>query len=604
MALRIADHPRCTYDDAQKEYLKSRLAYIMQKSASDSTLNLWNEEIDILKNTLDERQLKLLFSVKNAKPAARRVNNMWKILAEEGLTTTLDSAKEWNRAFQFTEDRLRISDIYRFKNNEKRLLLEELKVHRPILIRMFDAYNRKLMGMTDMRRETGDVKLEFGSVAAFDTLLGKAILALKGLDTEVRINDAINILQQRAINDSNVIAMNALAVAYITGTGVSIDTIQALNWFQLAIDKKLPLACHNLGMAYKYSIGGLRQDYSEACKYFKIGANMNSFTCHYDYGFMLYKGLGCLQSYEDAVSHFFVGAKKFHIHSLYMLGLCYRNGFGVERDEDKGNSYLRQAEILGNGAATEELEKETPENDIYRDVSNANTPLHMPEISTEFTDLSKLSGEYEGILVQYDWSGQYVLNEKPIALTLICDGKSADGTIKIDGETATFSSNTQSDGRLRFNSGEICLSERYSGKEGIVYKLEEATLDAWNDRIAGRLSLYSTLQKEPERPMYIELYRKSNVSKDVNGQSISISSNQFDSHLIIDFDMDEDVPSVDVRIFNRSGMLVERKTLNGLIKGHHTINFTPAIPNGLYVLNIKAENHMLRTLIVKKGGEE
>lgn len=607
LALSIADHPKCNYDDAQKEYLQARLADIDGKRVRDSTLNLWNEEIEILTTTLDERQLKLLFVVKNGKTASRKVSRLWRTLAAEELTATLDSAKEWKRAFQFVSERMLINDIYRFKSDERRQHLADLKMRRPLLVRMYDAISsRKAPRATvEPRRGLTVPKLEFGSVAPSDSILGKAITTLKHHNSAaVEKENALSTLCKSAENDSNSVAMNALAVAYITGAGVAADTVKAVYWFQRAMDSGNAVACYNLGMAYKYGMGGLHQDFKKAYKCFLVGAGLNSTACHYALGFMLYKGLGGQQSYTEAVSHFQIGAQRMHPHSLYMLGLCYRNGFGVERDEAKGNSYLRQADLLGNGAAAEELANEVPENDIFREVTNTNTPLQMPDISTEFTDLKSLSGEYEGILVKYDWSGQFVLCEKPIELSLISKGQGVDGNISIDEQMATFSAIAQNDGRLHFSSGEIRMQERYSGTEDVKYRLDSAVLDAWHDRISGRLELYSMLQKEPERPMYIELYRKKSASAESQDRSITVANSSFDSQLTVNFDLDEDVPSVEMRLFDRSGMLIEKKILPGLAKGIGSVSLTPAVPHGLYVLNVKAGSQMLRTLVIKKGGAE
>ena len=37
--------------------------------------------------------------------------------------------------------------------------------------------------------------------------------------------------------------------------------------------------------------------------------------------------------------------------ALYMLGLCYRNGYGTEQDEEKGLEILKKAADLGYNAA-------------------------------------------------------------------------------------------------------------------------------------------------------------------------------------------------------------------------------------------------------------
>lgn len=605
LALRIANHPRCAYDTEQKDYLKTKKKEISERKAKDSTLNVWNEEVNVLRSSLDEKQFNMLFSVRNVRKAAAKVNAIWRRLDSLDLVSNLDSVKEWNRAFRYMDTRMRISDIYRYQSKEKRRYLSDIKRKRPLLIMMSDAYERKVKGGTDRRIDSLKVDLEFGRITSAGKNadnIRKAIHTLKGLDNDMTLEEAVDILRQTATDGSDSMAMNALAVAYVTGTGVNIDTAQAIFWFEKAGACGNALAFHNLGMVYKYAFGGFVQNFEKACYYFQCGALLGSVVCHYDYGFMLYKGLGCRQNYSEAVSHFQKGVERLHVPSLYMLGLCYRNGFGVEQNIDKGNNYLYQAEVLGSMAALEELGRETFENNIYKDVSQKDIPQQMPEVYTDFTEANLLSGEFEGVLVQYDWSGQYVISEKLITMAFSRNGRKVTGNFLLNGCNANFSATLQNDGLLMFDSGEIRMHERYSGNDEVVYRLDEAKLDAWNEKIIGSLKLYSLKHQEPERPMYIRLFKKNNSHVTFSESGINITSNELESQITISMELEEDVPFVELRIYNRSGLLVDMQSFGAMSSGKHLITLTPSLPAGIYALNVKAGKLMSRALIAKKGG--
>lgn len=120
---------------------------------------------------------------------------------------------------------------------------------------------------------------------------------------------------------------------------------------------------------------------------------------------MLYKGLGCRQNYSSAIEQFQTAATFNHSSAIFMLGLCYRNGYNVEADFSIANLYLRQAAKLGMQDAMEELMKAEPENsaqtheaiiDETLDVPSA-MPAMVPYIPNQY-----ISGLYRGVLATYD----------------------------------------------------------------------------------------------------------------------------------------------------------------------------------------------------------
>lgn len=594
------------YNDNQIKYLMDSAVDMARRLERDSALNVWDEEMEILRNTLDDQQLNRFFGVKNFKAIKAETDIKWNKLKEVGLTQDMDSTLECYRVFNYLNEKMKINDLYRHRSTDRRTRIAELKRHRPLIIRMYDAYERKRSGRYDEMTSpfSEDFKYIWTAYGNNHKSVDKAIQVLQEIDTTYSKCDAINILYEIADNGHNKEAMNALGVAYAKGLGVAIDSSQVRLWFEKAGENGYSLAYHNLGMTYKYGKSGFKQDFHNATSCFKKGADKGSLLCSYDYAFMLYKGLGCQQNYSEAVCYFSKAAEQLHAPSLYMLGLCYRNGFGVEKDVERGLSYLHRAEVLGFGAALEELRRENAESESDPYMEYNNLPLSMPNITTEFTETHSLIGVYEGVLVQYDWSGQYIIGEKPIKMNIAMEDGGLTGLFSVNGKDTYYHANMTHDGRLRFNKGAIVMEERYTGVNGVAYRLENADFNVWNDKLVGRLNLYSEKLKEPERPIYLELYKTTDTQqlKFADG-SIMISPNPFNNQFIANFELIEDVPSVEVRMYNNSGVQVFKKVFGFMQKGNNTLVITPLLRRGTYVLNIKAGSQVLRRVVVKRGGE-
>lgn len=409
-------------------------------------------------------------------------------------------------------------------------------------------------------------------------------------------------------NDSVPYAMNALGLAYMAGAGVARDSTMAVWWLEKSGQHGYNEAYHNLGMIYKDGKGGMRQDFTKAYNAFRKGADKGSIVCRYDAGFMLYKGLGCQQDYAQSAELFLDGANADHCPSLYMIGLCYRNGYGVEQDTARASFYLGRSATLGFLPAMEEQYRKYPENCLDNELIGAaygNVPSLMPEIHPAVNDTSQLYGRYRGFVAMYDWSGTYLLGEKPVEMDIRREapGK-ANGVMVLSGDTIPFSSDVTADGRLVFSKGKLKLAERYTVNGKASYRMDNALLDVWNDRIAGRLSLYSLTLREPERPMYMELARSgATTGQDTDKQHTGIHTapNPFADSFKATFELAEECDA-EIRIFDSFGRLAYRRMLGRLSAGRHSIDVAPAVMDGTYLLNIKAGKRVLREIIVKKGG--
>lgn len=432
-----------------------------------------------------------------------------------------------------------------------------------------------------------------------------AVRILKNLDDSQSKEWAFAILKDAADNDTNAYAMNAVGLAYVAGVGVEKDSTLAMQWLEKAGLYGYSDAYHNIGMMYKYAKCGIKQNFTKAYQAYEKGAEQGSVVCKYDAGFMLYKGLGCEQDYGKAIKRFEEAAEKEHSPSIYMLGLCYRNGYGVEQDTLRASYYLNRSASLSFSPAIEELMRPYPENYLQEGLAlQGNIPESMPTINTEVNDMSLAKGIYQGYMVIYDWSGNYVLAEKPVAMTI---DKEANGNIIGDiiiaDDTIPYKAKLMEDGSLSFASGKVRMEERYTVGRKVCYKVNKANLDVWCDKIYGALALYSLKEKEPKRPMYIELsHSDGERMQEDKVTQIKAMPNPFSSNFDVTFELSE--PAVpQIRIFDKMGIMVYCESLGHLDAGTHTVNVAPNIKEGYYVLNAKVGNRTLRTIIVKKGDE-
>ena len=345
----------------------------------------------------------------------------------------------------------------------------------------------------------------------FMSLISARKAILKRTSSKRKTRWALRTLRQAVEEDKSASAMEALGLAYIGGIGVECDTAKAVALLEEAGRLGVKDAYHALGMIYKYGEGGLRQDFRRAYGYFCTGAERGSVRCIYAKGFMLYKGLGCRQDYQQAALTFLPAANSRDENSWYMLALCSRNGYGLEKDSAAAAFCLKRAARMGSRDARDELARpheETYMHAVYADSAEYSfIPDSLPAVKPTVGGAALAEGHYSGFVVTYDWSGKYILGEQPLAMTVSSVVGELSGELSIDSVDTAYRGSL-SGGRLVFASGGVTLPERYERGGKMDYRLDSMVLDVGDGKVTGRLNLYSTKLKEPGRPMYFELRRE------------------------------------------------------------------------------------------------
>ena len=435
-----------------------------------------------------------------------------------------------------------------------------------------------------------------------------AVDVLKGKDLSQTKAWAIETLEKSLEENRDAYVLNVLGIAYLNGIGIEADEAKGVAYLEESGERDFDIAYHNLGMYYKYAKNG-RQNFVKACEAFDKGIQAGSLDCYYIKGFMLYKGLGCEQNYAEAVKMFEKATEKEHPYALYMLGLCYRNGYGVEADTARANFFLRRAEKLNHKGAMEELLKKEPENNPKRRYVNIDkkqvVPEEMPTISPYVpNNTTEIGGTYKGIHVTYDWSGKYVLSEKPMTLTMTVNGDRASGIWLQGNDSIPFSATLTKQGELIFDNTEVTIYDRYAPSNAETYRYEKSSVSCGNGFLTGNLRMYSTREMEPGRPTYISLQRcgdaPQNLLQENYDSKIYAYPNPFTDRVNLYFELEEDVPSAKIYLFSQNGTLKQAYELGAVESGEHTYTIMPNdMAEKSYVVNVVAGKYKYQTIIFR-----
>lgn len=110
---------------------------------------------------------------------------------------------------------------------------------------------------------------------------------------------------------------------------VRVADAQLKNWFRT-------------GAEY-YNGWGVSQDYTEAAKWFRKGAEQNDVYAQINLGVCYYNGQGVAKDDVKAVKWWRKAAEQNDALAQYNLGFCYKHGEGVAKDEVEAEKWFRKA---------------------------------------------------------------------------------------------------------------------------------------------------------------------------------------------------------------------------------------------------------------------
>ncbi|KAK8842043.1 hypothetical protein M9Y10_026261 [Tritrichomonas musculus] len=147
---------------------------------------------------------------------------------------------------------------------------------------------------------------------------------------------------KKAANIGNQYAIFNLGKLYYEGRGVERDINTAEKYFQKAAASNNPNILYNIGLAYD------DDDFTKAEYYYKLAAQQNNADAIFNLGNLYYKN----NDYKNAFYYFDLAAKLYNYSDAFLfLGICYSNGFGVEKNYQYACYYYEQAAICGSSDA-------------------------------------------------------------------------------------------------------------------------------------------------------------------------------------------------------------------------------------------------------------
>jgi len=401
------------------------------------------------------------------------------------------------------------------------------------------------------------------------------------------------------------------------------DTFTA---FQLvrhsAIVGQFPPAYYSLGKFYKLGIG-VTLNLDSSFYFFDLAAKAGHNHGQYLRGYMLYKGLGCEQDYIKAVSDFRECANKDNRSCMYMLGLCYRNGFGVAKDIRIGDHWLQMALEKGSLEAKSELDLSVAEvNDLHLSVMQNPEKLAILSGEVEMksnvfnkvknnTNIGNYGLGFESYLVKYDYSEKYIVSLEKIDFSSKMVGNKIDAVVKFDnGNKSTLLSGIRSSQEHIFalSNSTKDRNDRYTNytKDELIFDaisfFEFQDIIDGTDVILANISGVSTHQKEPEKPIKLFIFRETDIINDAD-HNIAINQllaypNPFTQVCNVEIDIAADA-ECSLLIHDMSGRLLYHTNKETLKKGKYIFPWESDALSGTYIVTLNMNNVSKQLKIIK-----
>lgn len=156
---------------------------------------------------------------------------------------------------------------------------------------------------------------------------------------------------EKAAHQGQPYGMYSLAVAYQFGRGTRSDIGQAIASYIAASKLGLPEAAVQLGEIYRLGQNGIRIDYPEALKWYRIGADAGNADGQFLMGLMYQEARGVSQNDAQAAYWYQKAAQQNHPNAQAQLAGLYARGSGVPHDLAQALRWAKPAAEQGNAEA-------------------------------------------------------------------------------------------------------------------------------------------------------------------------------------------------------------------------------------------------------------
>lgn len=151
---------------------------------------------------------------------------------------------------------------------------------------------------------------------------------------EIDLTKAFNYILKSA-NEGLNCAKCKIGCFFEEGIGTSKSTVQALKWFKNAASKGDCYSICMVGHYYEYGLGGLRVNFEEALRMYKIAINKNYDWAFFKMGNMYELGHYFSIDFEKALDYYKLAEEKGCMMAKYQIGLWLEKGIHFEKNVAK-----------------------------------------------------------------------------------------------------------------------------------------------------------------------------------------------------------------------------------------------------------------------------
>lgn len=431
---------------------------------------------------------------------------------------------------------------------------------------------------------------------------------------EIDYKEAVKYLK-KAADEGEFTSQFFLARIYeIGGYGIQQNIQKAFHWYEKSAENGLDEAMVYYGLLIMKNEGN-PANYKKGVDLFRSAADQGNLKGMYCLGYMYLKGLGIEQDYSKAFPLFYSAASQQDIPSIHILGYCYEFGFGVEQSLEnaiysykysasKGyeQSIVRLAELNNPDLKSVTLSMKS----LDKSFEDENLIPGKCSLTPEFinTNQDNLSGEWEGLIYTYDWSGNRVIDKQTVFMTLSKNQTYYEVSLDAD-YTHTF--------------GEIYFDKTDAYFEHVVLKVKDS-FDNYVDKsfnsmkvkvetndngtyLIGKVESFVEDHQEPGAPAMLILKLKSTATEKVFDQkfediNFTVFPNPFNNTLNLKFNLPVS-QLISINLYDLNGKLV--KTFidqQVLAPGEHFYTFNEELSQGIYLLDFcfDKEHHIQRII--------
>ena len=188
-------------------------------------------------------------------------------------------------------------------------------------------------------------------VPAAQNILGNCYL--DGLGIEKSYDEAIKWFS-KAAEHGNIKALNNIGYCYENGFGVEVDLYQAFSFYKKSALMGNEIAFINIAKCYMKGLG-TEPDTIKAIAWFEKAAEIGYSLAQNNAGYLNFN----IGNIEKAIYwlELAINNKEPNSNAMILLGYCYENGYGVNKDLDKAKNLFKQSYLLGNDMAKNKLEE-------------------------------------------------------------------------------------------------------------------------------------------------------------------------------------------------------------------------------------------------------